>query len=91
MAFSPDGLLLATAGKNKTARLWDPATGDCLHTLGHTEGVACGLQPGRAAARHRQQRQYGMGVGLTWAFRSFDPCLMSKVSRFLAAALAFQR
>ena len=54
VAFSPDGRLLATAGKDKTARLWDPATGDCLHTLGHTEGVACGLQPGRAAARHRR-------------------------------------
>ena len=49
MAFSPDGQLLATASEadrrsdDKTARLWDPATGDHLRTLtGHAgvEGVA---------------------------------------------------
>src|SRR5450755_3039620 len=39
-AFSPDGRLLATTSADKTARLWDPATGDCLRTLtGHTNWV----------------------------------------------------
>ena len=39
-AFSPDGRLLATTSDDDTARLWDPATGDCLRTLtGHTEYV----------------------------------------------------
>ena len=33
MAFSPDGLLLATASRDETARVWDPATGGCLRTL----------------------------------------------------------
>jgi hypothetical protein len=40
VAFSPDGRLLATASTDRTARLWDPATGDCLRTLtGHAESV----------------------------------------------------
>jgi WD40 repeat protein len=40
VAFSPDGRLLATASLDRTARVWDPATGDCLRTLtGHTNTV----------------------------------------------------
>jgi eukaryotic-like serine/threonine-protein kinase len=37
VAFSPDGALLATASDDRTARLWDVATGRAVRTLtGHT-------------------------------------------------------
>ena len=38
--FSPDGRLLAAANEADTTRMWDLATGDCLHVLiGHTNWV----------------------------------------------------
>ena len=39
-AFSPDGKKIVTASWDKTTRIWDVLTGDCLHTLeGHTDWV----------------------------------------------------
>jgi WD40 repeat protein/serine/threonine protein kinase len=40
VTFSPDGRLLATAGDDSTARIWDASTGGQLHVLsGHSDGV----------------------------------------------------
>jgi WD40 repeat protein len=40
VAFSPDGARLSTASEDKTARLWNAATGQLLHTLGdHADAV----------------------------------------------------
>ena len=40
VTFSPDGKRIATASQDKTAKVWDAATGELLLTLtGHTESV----------------------------------------------------
>ena len=40
VAFSPDGARLSTASEDKTARVWNAATGELLHTLaGHDDAV----------------------------------------------------
>ena len=45
---SPDATLAATASADFTAKIWDPHTGECLHTLSHhhiVKSVAFPMQP----------------------------------------------
>lgn len=41
LAFSPDGLLLASASADKTAKIWSLRSGALIHTLkGHAGGIS---------------------------------------------------
>jgi WD40 repeat protein len=44
-AFSPDGRTALTASRDKTARLWDTATGKPLHCFDHDSAVAAVFSP----------------------------------------------
>ncbi len=45
-AVSPNSRMIASASADKTLRLWDASTGECLHILKHeNEVVACAFSP----------------------------------------------
>ena len=64
-AFSPDGTRVVTASEDKTARVWDAATGKPLgEPMRHEDVVSLRrLQPRRHAGGHRELGQDGAGVG----------------------------
>jgi WD40 repeat protein len=37
--FSPDGQNIVSASGDRTVRVWSAATGECVHTLGHSSRV----------------------------------------------------
>ena len=64
-AFSPDGTRVVTASDDKTARVWDAATGKPLTRPAHASGPGeeRRVQPRRHARGHRERRQDRAGVG----------------------------
>ena len=65
VAFSPDGARVSTASEDKTARVWNAATGELLHTLtGHTDAVfAAPFSPDGTQGGDRQRRPDAAAVG----------------------------
>ena len=58
------GARIASGGSDKTVRVWDVATKECVATRRGTRAMCCGVQLGRRLAhRERQRRQDGARVG----------------------------
>lgn len=65
IAWSPDGRVLASPSKDRTIRLWDVETGECLCILeGHQDGVTCvSFDPEDLHSRQRKWGQKGQAMG----------------------------
>jgi WD40 repeat protein len=72
VAFSPDGLRLATAGERNNVKIWDAKTGDVLQTLpGHTgEVYAVAFSPdGRWLATAGEDTTIRIWDSKSWTLR----------------------
>ena len=85
--FSPDGQRLVTASGDKTARVWEAASGQ---PPGHPPGPSRGrigrcVQPGRPAPGHGQLRTRPRGCGRPPVGSSWPPCRAIKTRMGSAA------
>ena len=75
-AFSPDGARILTASADKTAKLWDAASGKLIASFAHQDGVydavfspdGCAHPDGK-----RGQNRQALGCGLGQARRLLCP------------------
>ena len=79
-AFSPDGSRIVTASKDRTARIWDTATGKEIAVLrGHVNFVIFRrLQPRRLAHRHGVGRQDRAHLGRRQRARRSRSCAATR-------------
>ena len=65
-AFSPDGKRIVTASRDRTARVWDAATGSRSASRSKAMRVLCSsaaFSPDGTAHRHRVRGRDGAGLG----------------------------
>jgi RNA polymerase sigma factor (sigma-70 family) len=80
VVYSPDGKRVATAGDEAVIRLWDAATGKCLHTLGGHEPVT-GYQGHMLAVAFSPDGKQLVSGGIDKTVRVWDVAAGKEVRR----------